>query len=158
MLDNLHKSILWIVRMSLLHDFCRAWFRVTEGRTCKCIRAVPTCCGPLRMQIHSVCHVTCCDCERTPVTQRECRERCSNGNEPLVTPTVVMFTLFDFTGKLPGAAVWTVNALFLYLQFSHAFFLSLLMLVSIKAFFLSLSLFLSCSTVVEVGLPVHLVS
>lgn len=32
MLDNLHKSILWIVRVSVLHDFCRAWFRVTEGR------------------------------------------------------------------------------------------------------------------------------
>lgn len=35
MLDSLHKSILWIVRMSVLHDFCRAWFRVTEGRTSK---------------------------------------------------------------------------------------------------------------------------
>lgn len=50
MLDNLHKSILWIVRMSVLHDFCRAWFRVAEGRTfsvhLKCVQTVPTCCGP----------------------------------------------------------------------------------------------------------------
>lgn len=54
MLDSLHKSILWIVRMSVLHDFCRAWFRVTEGRTwsvhLKCIQTVPTCCGPLKPQ------------------------------------------------------------------------------------------------------------
>lgn len=33
MLDNFHKSIFWIVRVSVLHDFCRAWFWTTEGRT-----------------------------------------------------------------------------------------------------------------------------
>lgn len=33
MLDNFHKYIFWIVRVSVLHDFCRAWFRTTKGRT-----------------------------------------------------------------------------------------------------------------------------
>lgn len=44
MLDSLHKSILWIVQMSVLHDISRAWFRITEGRfwsvNLKCIQTV----------------------------------------------------------------------------------------------------------------------
>lgn len=53
-----------------------------------------------KLFLHAVSYAwPAADWKRTPVTQGECDGGCSSGNKRLVTPTVVMFTLSDFTGS-----------------------------------------------------------
>lgn len=102
-LDSLHPLD---CRVSVLHDFCGAWFRVTKGRTwfvrlsvCKLFLHVLAC---------SVCKATLssgwpAETETRHLSLRGSAERAAPmENEPLVTPTVVMFTLSDFTGSSRG--------------------------------------------------------
>lgn len=103
-LDSLHKSILWTVQMSVLHDICRAWFRDTEGRAwsvhLKCIQTVSIYCGSVwKATLSSAWPATT---ESGHLSQRDCGWGCSCGNKQLVTPTVFMFTLSDFTGSSQG--------------------------------------------------------
>lgn len=120
-LASLHKSILWIVEMSFLHEFfllfyffCRAWFRALETRTwsvhlkknfpvfmpwfsvflfveLNCFQ-----CDLLRWRIH------CCHCGGVWM-----------GNEPLFTSTHVMLTFSDFTGSFQET-ILIITALFLF--------------------------------------------
>lgn len=110
-LTSLHKSILSIVQMSVLHDICRAWFWVTEGRKyiLKGIQTVPTCCGPLKRLQRDQLRLRADTCHSEEV-QRQWLLQCKGAS---CHTNCCRVSSFWFHRKLLGAAVWNVTPLFL---------------------------------------------
>lgn len=171
MLDNFHKSIFWIVRVSVLHDFCRAWFRTTEGRTWSVHQNVS------KVSLHAVALSSCkATVSAVRPAATESGQLSLRGSQTLAAPMetsllshqLLSCSLFLISQEAPRGrcldchrsislsshTVFNSHKFFFCPPCQHVFCIEILQHFII----LSLSLSVSKPTVVEVGLSIHLVS
>lgn len=90
------NSSLWTVRMSVLHDFCRACSRHTEGRSWSVHLKCPNCSYVLNLKPQRLPRDLLRLREPTPVTQRQC-----GGVTNLLSHQLLSCSLFLISQEAP---------------------------------------------------------